>query len=138
MSPYSLSPELYRQIRAFLCHLAHSCNTCLRKHMSCCDSCDAHTARIIVNRMDADFPPPPYGEIDTSLAKRMEVILDILRKANRPLRSIDIDTRDYCSKELKLWTLGRLISLGKVRRERQGYFHVYSLATEKQTTKRKN
>ena len=134
---YSLPNDLYLQVRAFLNHLASSCKSCVRKNQSCCDSCDAQTARILGEQMDSCCPNPIQAiQVDNSLANRMAVIVNQLRTANRPLRAIDIDTRDYCSKEQKFWTLGKLISLGKIRREKQGFFHVYSLVAEK--TKRKN
>lgn len=76
--------------------------------------------------------------IDTSLHNRMEVILSQMRKARTPLRSIDIDTRDYCSKELKYATLNKLISLGKVKRVKDGYFHVYSLVSKKTKNEKTN
>jgi len=133
---YALTQELYIQVRAFLRSIENGCNSCLRRNLGYCDDCDARMAKILGERMDAGVPKTT-NLVDTSLTHRMDVILSQMRKAKRPLRSVDIDTQDYCSKELKRWTLNKLISLGKIKRETDGYFHVYSLV-EGKTKKEKH
>lgn len=126
----ALSRELYAQIRAFVRTAANRCKCCLKRNMGYCDTCEARRASVLGSRMDAGCPELAKG-IDLSVRHRMEVIMDQMRRAQRPLLAIDIDTRDYCSKELKLWTLNKMISLGKIRCERHGRHRVYSLVGPK-------
>ena len=135
--PYELTPELCGQIRAFLRSLSSACANCLRRNAGNCEDCPCRIARILGDRMDKGAPKLT-NPIDTSLHNRMEVILSQMRKAMAPLRSIDIDTKDYCSKELKYATLNKLISLGKVERVKDGYFHVYSLVSKKNKKEKTN
>lgn len=57
-------------------------------------------------------------EIDYSLSARMMMILDCLDKADGPLLSSEIDMKQYCTKQLKRWTLIKLMHMGRIRRIR--------------------
>ena len=135
--PYEITSEFSDQIRAFLRSLSSKCSNCLRRNAVNCEDCPCRIAGILGDRMDKGAPKLT-NPIDTSLHNRMEVILSQMRKARAPLRSIEIDTRDYCSKELKYATLNKLISLGKVERVKDGYFHVYSLVSKKNKKEKNN
>lgn len=132
----SMTPELYTQLRAFVRNIANMCAGCMRRNLGYCVDCPASLADVLGKRMDAGMPISA-NQLDTSLTSRMDVILTQLRKAKCPLRAVDIDTRDYCSKELKHWTLNKLIALGKIRCEKDGYFHKYSIVETKKTRKQK-
>lgn len=128
--PYALTQELYSQVRAFLRSLAGECASCLRRNMGHCDNCYARMASVLGERMDFNSPPQTNA-LDYSQANRIKIVLAQLRKAGRPLRADEIDLRDYCTKELKHRTLNKMISLGKIRREKRGFFYVFILAGQK-------
>lgn len=122
----AMTPELYTQIRAFIRTIANTCTTCMRRNLGYCTDCSARMAKVLGERMDAGMPKTT-NLVDTSLAHRMDVIVAQLKKAKCPLRAVDIDTSDYCSKELKHWTLNKLVAQGIIRCEKDGYFHKYSI-----------
>ena len=131
-----VAPELYLQIRAFLRNIANACKHCMHKGIGSCDGCEEKLAQSIGNLMDN--APKEIKEMDLSYQHRVEIIIAQMRKAGRPVRANEIDVHDYCSKELKHWTLRQLISLGKVKKEKVGYFHVYSLVTNNEKKENKN
>lgn len=132
----TLSPELYTQIRAFLRTTANTCSSCMRRNTAYCHTCGVRMAKVLDGRMDESMPVET-AVVDTSLNHRMEIILKQLREAKQPLRAIDIDTQNYCSKLLKHWTLNKLIKEGKIKRQKHGFFYKYSLVESKQQRKHK-
>ena len=120
-----MTEELYTQIRAFLRAVAGNCSNCMRRNMGYCYECNSRMAKVLGERMDSRLPAVP--QVDVSIRHRTEIILAQLRKARCPLRAVDIDTSDYCSKELKHWTLNKLISQGLIKSVKDGYFRKYSL-----------
>lgn len=134
---YALTQDLYIQIRSFLRTLENGCKTCLRRGIGVCDECDIKCAKALGDRMDAGIPNTD-NIVDTSLKHRMDIILSQMRKAKCPMLSVEIDMRGCCSKELKSWTLGKLISLGKIKREKNGHRNVYSLVEWKENKEKQN
>lgn len=121
-----LSDILFRRVCAFLAQLAESCKTCLRAETSNCDNCAARAAQVLLSEINlATVTPKPLKQ--PSMTDRMTAILNQLTAAARPLRATEIVLPLACSKEIKYQAINRLISLGKVVRERRGFFYAYRL-----------
>ena len=125
MSKIEITTELHQQIRAFLRTFEDDCRNCMKRNLGYCDDCRATVAKRIAQRMDAGLPI--YRDVDTTLMTRMAKLYAVLKKTGRPMRSIDIDISDYCSRSLKEWTLQKMISLGKIQRVKEGFFYLYSI-----------
>lgn len=109
---------------AFIRTIGNRCTTCLRRSAENCRQCISSWANEILHDYENESVPQP----DYSLSARMMMIADALDKAGRPLLSSEIDLKQYCTKQLKRWTLKKMIRLGFVRRtkDRRGKFsHLY-------------
>ena len=104
----------------FMRHLTDICRGCLRR--SNCPNCDIQTAKNLVerkNRMGVfhrtliDKPRDP-----NSLRARYREIIGILRRAGKPLRARDIVLRTTRSRNVKWWTLHRMVNKGMIWKTR--------------------
>ena len=131
--------ELERDIRAFLQSLANECCGCLRRNQGYCETCYASRAKHILERMAR---PHPFDNpaLRCDIVARMARIAAILKRAERPMLSVEIDMRDYCSRSLKEFTLREMIRHGKIvrRRIRGTDKYLYSLKSTTQPTKGTN
>ena len=108
--------ERNRQLTiAFIRSVADNCTTCYRRG-SGCDGCFSLRARRLLLDIEAD--ERQKNKVDYSIAFRMARIEDILKNAGRPIPSYMIDTRYICSKQLKRWTLCRLVKSRRICRTR--------------------
>ena len=108
---------------AFIRTIGNRCTTCLRRSAENCRDCVSAWANSILRDIENETKP----EIDYSLQARMMMIVDCLNKADGPLLSSEIDMKQYCTKQLKRWTLMRLVKAGKVRRAKCNGKYRYSL-----------
>ena len=108
---------------AFIRTIGNRCTSCLRRSEERCRNCISSWANEILHDYEIESVPQP----DYSLSARMMMIMDCLGKAGRPLLSSEIDMKQYCTKQLKRWTLMRLIRAGKVRRVKRNGAYRYSL-----------
>ena len=123
---------LEREVRDFLRTMANECKTCLRRSQGYCDTCYARRAERILERMSrASSPDNPALRCD--IVARMARIAAVMKRANRPMMSQEIYTRDLCSRSLKEWTLREMIRLGRIKRQRvRGTRkYLYTLSTTK-------
>lgn len=99
---------------AFIRTVGNRCMTCLRRNEENCRNCISSWANSILRDIDSEA----RSEIDYSMAARMMMIVDCLVKSGRPLLSAEIDLKKYCTKQLKRWTLLKMIQTGRIGRER--------------------
>lgn len=127
----TLSDGLFQRIHAFLAQMAASCKNCFHAGDGRCETCAAQSARLILSL---------FGEESRSINavskrtkdERMRLILEQLKKANRPLRTAEIALPPDCSKENKAQALERLVFLKKIVRKRKNSFYVYTLSLQQQ------
>ena len=114
-----------RDCVSYMRTLADHCRGCLRTYN--CPNCDIATAKALLKRKDEigmqhtiliDKPKDPY-----SLKARYREILTILRKAGKPLRARDIVLRTTRSRNVKWWTLNRMVSNGLIWKTRIKNFY---------------
>lgn len=108
---------------AFIRTIGNRCTSCLRRNEEDCRNCVSSWANSILRDIENEAKP----KIDYSLQARMMMIVDCLGKAARPLLSSEIDMKQYCTKQLKRWTLMRLVKAGKVKRVKRDGIYRYSL-----------
>lgn len=103
---------------SFMKQLADTCKDCLRTYN--CPNCAIATAKALVQQKDQigirhhhliDKPNDP-----NSIKARCKEIIGILKKAEKPLRSRDIHLRTTTSRNIKWWTLKRLVNKGEIRK----------------------
>ena len=115
---------------AFIRTIGNRCTSCLRRNEENCRRCISSWANEILHDYESESVPQP----DYSLSARMMMIADALDKAGRPLLSSEIDLKQYCTKQLKRWTLQKMIRLGFVRRSKTcctSHLYRYSLNRSK-------
>lgn len=109
-----------RDCIAFMRYLSEKCRSCMRTYN--CPNCDIATAKAILKRKDEiglrhhnliDKPRDPY-----SLKARYREILSILRRAGKPLRARDILLSTTKSRNVKWWTLNRMVFKGIISKTR--------------------
>lgn len=132
-----IDAELERDIRAFLRSLADECKNCLRRSQGYCDTCYARRAERILERMARPLAVE-NSALRCDIVARMARIAAIMKRANRPMMSEEIDMRDFCSRSLKEWTFREMIRLGKIsrRRIRGSRKYLYMLSTTQPKGKR--
>lgn len=111
---------------AFIRTIGNRCTTCLRRSAENCRNCISAWANEILH----DYENESVSQPDYSLSARMMMIADALDKAGRPLLSSEIDLKNLCTKQLKQWTLQKMIRLGFVRRSKTcctAHLYRYSL-----------
>lgn len=118
-----MNPETERRAVAFIRTIGNRCTTCLRRSSENCRGCISAWANSILRDIENETKP----EIDYSLQARMMMIMDCLCKAGRPLLSAEIDLKNQCTRQLKRWTLMRLVKAGKVKRVKRNKNYRYSL-----------
>lgn len=109
---------------AFIRTIGNRCTSCLRRSEEHCRNCISSWANTILRDIENEAEP----QTDYSLTARMMMIVDALDKAGRPILSSEIDLKNYCTKQLKRWTLQKMTRLGFIRREKRrgGKFsHLY-------------
>lgn len=123
--------ELRRDVQAFLTSLADECKICLHQRAAACGYCHASAARRILRRM-AMSPSAENPALRCDIVARMARIAAILQHARRPLLSVEIDMKDFCSRSLKEFTLREMVRIGKVvrRRVRGSDKYRYSLSNK--------
>ncbi len=115
---------------AFIRTIGNRCTSCLRRDEESCRNCVSSWANSILRDIENETKP----EIDYSLQARMMMIVDRLDKADTPLLSSEIDLKQYCTKQLKRWTLQKMIRLGFVHRTKTcctSHLYRYSLNRSK-------
>jgi len=115
---------------AFIRTIGNRCTSCLRRNEENCRRCISSWANEILHDYENESVPQP----DYSLSARMMMIADALDKAGRPLLSSEIDLKKLCTKQLKRWTLQKMIRLGFVRRTKTcstAHLYRYSLNRNK-------
>lgn len=116
---------------AFLRTLVGQCDICNRRNSAACADCPASRAKSLILEIQADARPEP--EPDYSVAARMAKIEEILRAANHPLLSAEINLSSLCTRQVKFWTLQQMLRMRRVRRgyskSRKAY--LYTLCTKK-------
>lgn len=132
-----IDEELERDIRAFLRSLADECKNCLRRSQGYCDTCYARRAERILERMARPLAVE-NSALRCDIVARMARIAAIMKRANRPMMSEEIDMRDFCSRSLKEWTFREMIRLGRIvrRRIRGSRKYLYMLSTTQPKGKR--
>lgn len=112
--------EWERDVIAYLNHLSGFCSSCMRRDN--CSQCEIPTAKGLLARkreigiqhkMLIDKKKDPY-----SLKSRYREIVGILKRAGKPLRTRDIILRTTISRNVKWWTLNRMVSRGIIRKTR--------------------
>lgn len=109
-----MNPETEKRAIAFIRTVGNRCTACLRRSKENCANCISSWANSILRDIENEKPP----EIDYSLAARVMMITGALQKSNRPLASHEIHLADYCTKQLKYWTLRRMMRWGMIDRDR--------------------
>lgn len=116
---------------AFIRTIGNRCTTCLRRSAENCRNCISAWANEILHDIENEKKP----EIDYSLSARMMMIIDALDKADAPLLASEIDMRKYCTKQLKRWTLLKMMRMGYITRtphaKDAGRFYRYELNRDK-------
>ena len=95
----------------------NNCKSCTYRER--CDRCDISRAKVLRDRYAAirqtpDAPIPQRR--DSHLKNRYREIVAILRRAGRPLRAREIVLRSTVSRNVKWWTLRRMVAKGIVRK----------------------
>lgn len=111
-----MTEEFKRDIRAFLNSLAGECANCFRRANGYCDQCYSNRAKILLQRLDMN-DPVDNPALRCDIVSRMARIAAILKKARRPLMSVEIDMADYGTRSKKEFTLLTMIRLGKIERK---------------------
>ena len=109
-----VNPETERRAVAFIRTIGNRCTTCLRRSAENCRGCISAWANSILRDIENETKP----EIDYSLSARMMMIIDALGKADAPLLSSEIDMKQCCTKQLKRWTLLKMMRMGYIVRTR--------------------
>lgn len=115
---------------AFIRTIGNRCTSCLRRSAENCRRCISSWANEILHDYENESVPQP----DYSFSARMMIIADALYKAGRPLLSSEIDMKKLCTKQLKRWTLQKMIRQGYVRRAKASatpHLYRYSLNRNK-------
>lgn len=116
---------------AFIRTIGNRCTACLRRSAENCRNCISAWANEILHDIENEKKP----EIDYSLSARMMMIVDALDKADAPLLASEIDMRKYCTKQLKRWTLLKMMRMGYITRtpcaKDAGRFYRYELNRDK-------
>ncbi|MBQ4200614.1 MAG: hypothetical protein II649_12150 [Kiritimatiellae bacterium] len=115
---------------AFIRTIGNRCMSCLHRSEERCRNCISSWANSILRDYDSETTPQP----DYSLSARMVMIADALDKAGRPLFASEIDLKNLCTKQLKRWTLQKMMRLGFVRRSKTcctAHLYRYSLVRSK-------
>ena len=112
---------------AFIRTMANQCYTCFRRNEENCSRCFSRQASLLIREIELDRRNAP---IDYSLYARMNFIREALKDGEKS--SHDINTAKLCSKQLKRWTLRKMIRLGIISRrplyEKNGHlYYIYSL-----------
>ena len=101
---------------AYMRHLADNCKSCMRRYN--CPNCAIQQAKNLLQRKEQlgiqhrnliDKLRDPH-----SLKARYREIIGILRKAGKPLRARDIILRTTRSRNVKWWTLNRMVYKGMI------------------------
>lgn len=100
-----------RRAMAFIRTIANRCERCLRRSAENCRPCDSAWANSILKDCEAEVKT-----IDYSYGARMLRIVQILHKSPKPLLASEIDLTGYCTKQLKRWTLLRMLDRGMISR----------------------
>ena len=108
-----MTQETERRAIAFIRTIAGRCSSCTHRREELCRTCPSRWANEIMRDYEAEQKPV---SMDYSLAARKLCILDILRRAGRPLLSSEIDISNTCSKGLKQYTLLRMVKARQICR----------------------
>lgn len=116
--------EWERDVVAYLTHLAGFCSNCMRREN--CPTCEVPRAKslfvrkrnMVQTRYVIDKMKDPH-----SLKARYREIVGILKRAGKPLRTRDIILRTTISRNVKWWTLNRMVSKGLIRKTRVRNFY---------------
>ena len=96
---------------AYLRHLCDACRGCLKTYN--CPNCLIGTAKNLV-RMKEEIGMRQVGRPKDPVEVRQKEILNILRKADRPLRAREIRLQSTASRNVKWWTLKRMVGKGLI------------------------
>jgi len=132
-----MTEEFKRDIRAFLRSLAGECANCFRRNQGYCESCYSSRAKVLLQRLDVD-DPVDNPALRCDIVSRMVRIAAILKKARRPLLSVEIDMADYGTRSKKEFTLRTMMKLGKIDRKPVGDGTKYVYFLKPNTKKEKS
>jgi hypothetical protein len=123
-----MNQENERRALALIRTVANRCERCLRRSRENCRNCLSAWANSILRDIEAE----KSSGIDYSFGARMLRIINILKKAEKPLLASEIDLSGYCTRQLKRWTLLRMLDRGMlsrrvVRRTGKNVFYGYFL-----------
>lgn len=98
----------------FISTIANRCTGCMRHAPDVCRNCISSWANEIMKSYEDDKKRELRdGRVfDYSMPARMMMIIDKIEKAGTPLLALDIDISDYCTKQLKYWTIRRMVNDG--------------------------
>lgn len=96
----------------FINTIAERCTRCLRRNENSCRNCISSWANEIMKAYHDDQRAEGNKSLDYSLSARMLMIADQLTDAKRPLLASEIDLSKYCTRQLKRWTLKRMVDDG--------------------------
>lgn len=111
-----MTDKTEKRMVAFVRTIADRCTRCLRRREENCRLCISRWANEIMSDWERDIAAGSHSQYDYSLSARMMMIIDRLQEAKCPLLASEIDISKYCSKQLKQWTLKRMIRLGYIGR----------------------
>lgn len=114
-----MTPEFERDVRGFLHALAGECANCFRRNQGYCHYCYSNRAKYLLQQY-AQPTPVDNPALRCDIVSRMARIVAILKKARRPLKSVEIDMKDYGTRSKKEFTLLTMIRLGKIDRRPTG------------------
>ena len=90
----------------------NNCKSCMYRNN--CDICDISRAKVLHDRYAVIGQTPvvqnPQRNRDNHLKNRYREIVAILRRAGRPLRAREIVLRSTVSRNVKWWTLRRMVA----------------------------
>ena len=94
------------------------CAECL--HKTLCETCDLTRAKVLLDNYAVirRMQPANAPRKQNALGVRYREILSILRRAGKPLRTREIHLRSTVSRNVKWWTLRRMLAKGLIHKTR--------------------
>lgn len=116
---------------SFIRDIANRCHDCLHKSESNCRECESRVAKLLVVEWDATRQVPKNPTEFWLPKQREKYILKILRASDRPLKAIEIDLSNYCSRANKQQSIYKLLSAKVISRRKNGKNYEYFLNKNK-------
>ena len=129
-----MTERMEKKAIGFINTIANRCQSCLRRNAENCRNCISSWANEIMADYHQEQRNAITSEIDYSLTARMMMIIDAIEKSGRQLLASEIELSDYCTKQLKYWTLTRMLNdgiLGRSRSRGDGSRYRYFIRNKK-------